>query len=520
MSGLLDQYGNPMQKDALLTQYDRPNVHGVRTFLSRSITTGLTPYRLARVLKAAEDGDVEDYLTLAEELEEKDSHYLSVMGTRKRAVSQLEITVEAASDDKNDVANAELIEDWLDRDQLQSEIFDILDAIGKGYSATEIIWDMSESQWLPKDIVWRDPRHFGFDFNTHNDLMMYQDHQLVPMPAYKFITHMHKAKSGLAVRGGLARSCAWMYLFKNFSVKDWVIFNEAYGQPIRVGKYGAGASDEDRNILMRAVANIGSDAAAIIPESMMIEFVEAGGKTSSVDIFERLAKFCDQQMSKAVIGQTTTVDAISGGHAVSKEHNEVREDIERSDAIQLQGTLNAQLIPIIVSLNRGPQKRYPRLRIGRSEQIDRTELVTVAEKAVGMGITVSKSQMRIKLGLPAPEEGDQDDILGAKPDSTDIASQRFMSRLMGNNPQAAANKAPETDKIADLSGELAEEWEEVMLPIEAALAQALSECASYEEFSQKMLEMIPDLNMDALTDKIAQANFTARIAGNLDIDKE
>ena len=53
--------------------------------------------------------------------------------------------------------------DWLNRDQLQMELFDILDAVGKGFSATEIIWDMSERQWMPGALKRRDPRWFQFD---------------------------------------------------------------------------------------------------------------------------------------------------------------------------------------------------------------------------------------------------------------------------------------------------------------------------------------------------------------------
>src|SRR3546814_21150705 len=75
----------------------------------------------------------------------KDLHYLSVLGTRKRAVSQLPINVEAASEDPNDELDAQLIRDWLKRLTLQAELFDILDAIGKGYSVTEIVWKLGDT---------------------------------------------------------------------------------------------------------------------------------------------------------------------------------------------------------------------------------------------------------------------------------------------------------------------------------------------------------------------------------------
>src|SRR3546814_12737192 len=98
-----------------------------------------------------------------------------------------------------------------------------------------------------------------------------------PLTALKFIIHTHKAKSGLPIRGGLARVAAWAWMFKNFTLKDWVVFCETFGQPLRVGRYGPEASQKDRDVLFAAVANIASDCAAIIPKGMEIEFGRAEG---------------------------------------------------------------------------------------------------------------------------------------------------------------------------------------------------------------------------------------------------
>ncbi|MBN8194854.1 DUF935 family protein, partial [Bacillus sp. NTK074B] len=67
-----------------------------------------------------------------------------------------------------------------------------------------------------------------------------------------YLIHVAKAKSGLAIRGGLARLAAWAWLFKNYSLKDWAIFLEAYGHPLRLGRYGQHAKPEEKQILLRA----------------------------------------------------------------------------------------------------------------------------------------------------------------------------------------------------------------------------------------------------------------------------
>jgi len=122
------------------------------------------------------------------------------------------------------------------------------------------------------------PRHFGGDTpyaaSSGQSGIAIQP-MTAPLAPFKFIVHFAKAKAGLPVRGGLARAAGWSYLFKNYVLKDWVTFTEVFGQPLRVGKYHPGASEKDKQALLQAVSNIGTDAAAIIPESMLIEFTEA-----------------------------------------------------------------------------------------------------------------------------------------------------------------------------------------------------------------------------------------------------
>lgn len=406
-SRLVDHLGRPVELSALQEEQAGPSLIGVRTILSDHPSRGLTPQKLASLLLEAEEGDATRYLELAEDMEEKDLHYLSVLSTRKRAVSKLELTVEAASDDAEDERTAQFVRDALARDSLKSELYDVLDAIGKGYSVSEIEWEMSASSWVPKSIEWRDPRWFVFDRTDGRTLRLREGATAVDLAPWKFIFHVHKAKSGLPIRGGVARAAAWSYLFKNFGLKDWVAFAEVFGQPIRVGKYTPGASETDKQALRRAVANIGSDAAAVIPQSMLIEFIEAGSKGASVDVYERLCDFLDRQVSKAVIGQTLTSDVskAGGSRALGDVHNEVRHDIMNDDAEQLEGSVNRDLVVPIVDLNFGPRKagQYPRVRFGRPDLLTPMQKVGVARALVPLGLRVEASQFRDMLGMPEPD---------------------------------------------------------------------------------------------------------------------
>lgn len=535
MAVLLDAYGRPIDLAALKQQKSAPTTTGVRApYSGRHPASGLTPNRLARILREAIDGDADHYLELAEDMEERDLHYLGVLGIRKRQVSGLEVTVEAASDAAIDQEAADLVRAFIDRDTFADELVDILDAIGKGYSVTEIIWDTSEKQWSIDRLEWRDPRFFRFDLDRATVLL--RDGGLdLPLAPAGYITHMAKVKSGLAIRGGLARAAAWSFMFKSYTIKDWAIFCEAYGQPLRLGKYDTGATEADKEILLNAVASIGTDYAAIVPQSMAIEFIKAD-IAGSHQLYKERADWLDQQVSKAVLGQTGTTDAIAGGYAVGKVHDGVREDIERADARQLAATINRDLVRPLCALNLGPLKAYPRLCIGRPDEVDVDSLVKNVAQLVPLGLKVGMSTMRDKLGLPDPDP--EEELLGgaAAPDPTGqagrpvtdpaarVAGQAAGAPPAGQDPVQTAAQAsqigakPGPDAIDTLVSEIlaGDGWSPLVAPMLAGLEAQIAEVKTAEEARQLFATHLAQMDVNAMATKLAQAAFAARLAGEVD----
>ena len=108
---ILDQFGRPVEKSLLRQEIAGPTISGVRSILSEHPAQGLTPGPLGVLLREAETGDAESYLELAEEIEEKQLHYLAVLGTWKRQVAQLNIQVEPADDSAEAIRDADLVKD-------------------------------------------------------------------------------------------------------------------------------------------------------------------------------------------------------------------------------------------------------------------------------------------------------------------------------------------------------------------------------------------------------------------------
>src|SRR6202035_1441022 len=172
---LYDAYGREVDTAYLRDEQAAPTMAGVRNIYSvMHPSVGLTPEKLIAIQREAEAGDPYLYLELAEEMEEKDLHYLAVIGTRKQAVAGAELIVTPASEAVEDQRAADLVRDFVGGGglDLESVLYDILDAIGKGFSATEIIWDTAGREWIPNRLVWRDPRWFMFDWISGEELLV------------------------------------------------------------------------------------------------------------------------------------------------------------------------------------------------------------------------------------------------------------------------------------------------------------------------------------------------------------
>ncbi|MCF8483308.1 MAG: DUF935 domain-containing protein [Rhodospirillum sp.] len=516
---LLGPDGQPIKRKDLEREIATPTIGGVLSPWSEFSVTKTTPRRLSTLLRSVEQGgDPSAYLALAAEIEERDLHYAGVLGVRKRQVSQLPITVEAASDDKADQIAADLAREWLDRDELEDDLFDILDALGKGVSYTEMIWEPQGDRLWPR-LEWRDPKWFRFDrIDGRTPLLIDESGAEVPFPPFKFINHRGRFLSGLPIKGGLARGACWSWIFKTFDIQAWMVLAEVYGHPVRLGKYHEGATEEQKRTLMKAVRSIAQDAAAIIPSSMVIDFIDAKVSTNG-EMFERMANYMDMQTSKLVLGQVGTTDAVAGGYAVGKVHDGVRGDIERADAKGLAGTLNRDAVRPLIDVNLGPRDRYPRLKIGRDEEFDREKEAKILQALVPMGLKVTMSEARDRFGYQDPDEGE--DLLsappaaqqsGAHPEAPPIDA---TTRTAGLTPAAASNPAP--DLIGDLAERESEErWEEVMTPVRDEIQALLEDCTTPEEFLARLPELAGRLPMEGLTESLARCAFAARLEGEAD----
>lgn len=531
-AGYTDDFGRTVDAAALGAEFAFPQSIGRRRVIGETIASGLTPEGLAAILQRAASGDIRAYLTLAEEMEERYLHYASQLQTRRLAVEGITPTVE--HDDKVPAKIVDAVNALVEPSAFDEMAGTLTDAIAKGFSVAEMMWEYQDRMLKPVEYKWRDPRFFQFDEATQTELRLADDsapRDGLVLPGAKFVIHTPRSKMGLPIRRGMARPAAWAFLIQTFSLQDWASFSEIYGVPLRVGTYGPNASQEDRRALLTAVRMIANDAAAIVPAGMTLEFHKIEGQHGAA-VFGGLIDYVDKQVSKLILGQTMTSDNGSS-MAQAKVHNEVRLDIMSADARQLAQTINRDLIVPFVIMNFGPQAVYPRVAYPVAEPEDIKELTEAIQRLVPLGLRVSQREMRERIGLGEPEKGEEllvapkpqpalpsaqtaePPVKGGGKDPDEAASGAATSLASLNSAGLPSAGADAIDLSIDamLAGD---GWERLIQPMVTGLDAQLASASSEAEAVGILAAHFRSMDTEALTDMLARATFAARLAGEAD----
>ncbi|MGH8043518.1 MAG: DUF935 domain-containing protein, partial [Stenotrophomonas sp.] len=398
-------------------------------------------------------------------------------------------------------------------DNLEGILFDTTDAIGKGFVNQEIEWGRIGSAWQPKSILHRPQSWFQFHRGYQQEIRLRngtgEGEALRP---FGWITHTHSAKSGYMERSALFRVLVWPYLFKNYSVGDLAEFLEIYGIPMRIGKYPPGASEKEKLTLLRALMQIGHNAAGIIPEGMTMDFpAVAEGDPKA---FELMIEWCERSQSKAILGGTLTsqADGKSSTNALGNVHNEVRKELKDADGKQVATTLTRDLVYPLAVLNglipQGDRRRCPRFVFDLAETKDITVFAEALPALVGLGMRIPPSWAHTELGIP--EAGPDEPVLGATP----VAPQADRAALSRAHP-AAAVAAPR-DREDQLVGLVADEIDPVVAGWVDKIQALVDGARDLEQVREGLLALLPQLSTEQFTRAMQHALAIGGAAGMLD----
>lgn len=523
---ILDQFGTPIEA-AKLQEPQTARLAQLRNEFDTHPSRGLTPPRLAKILQSAEQGDLTAQHELFADMEEKDGHLFSVMDQRRSAVKRLDWDI-VPSDNASpaEKADAEFVKEAIQSmEDFDDVLFDMTDAIGHGFAPLEMQWGRVDGVQMPIKVQHRPQGWFKLALNpeiSRNELRL-RDNTADGEALWPFgwILHQHRARSGYISRSGLYRVMAWPFLFKNYAIRDLAEFLEIYGLPLRLGTYNASATKEDKATLLRAVVNIGHDAAAIIPQGMMIDFKEAAKGDHKT--FDAMISLMERIQSKVALGGTlTSGEGTHGTQALGTVHQDIALHLRDSDAKQIATTITRQLIYPILACNKGlaDPRRCPRLVFDTQEPEDLKLMSDAVPKLVGVGMRIPVRWAHEKLKIPEANEGEEVLTLPNPAATLPVAERPLTAKPAKASLKAQPLPAADGDELDDLVGEMMDDWQEVMGETLKPVQDALAAASSLAEFRDGLESALSQMDPTRLAEMLARGQFAARAWGQLNQAKK
>ena len=343
---------------------------------------------------------------------------------------------------------------------------------------------------------------------------------------------------------------------KNYSVKDWMAFAEVYGMPLRIGRYEPAASEVDIGVLKNAIRQLGHDAGAVLPKNMEIEFQDAArmtGSSNSDPVFGKLAKFCNDEVSKAILGQTASTEGTPGRLGSDEAQENVRDDIRDNDAEQLAATIQRDLVNPLIDLNWGPREphEYPIISLAFEQPEDLKLVSDAMVPFIAAGLRVEAQWVRDKFGAEMPEDGaeiigektqeekDEEAAAKAKADAAFAAaaagngnggeptppapgepgepapgepSEEAMQRAVALVVNAL--KASTTEEIVNLSDAEAKNWRAQMDPIVGPIMALAKRSKNFEAFVAGLDKVLSEMDDTIFLERLATSTYKARGLGD------
>jgi phage gp29-like protein len=191
-----------------------------------------------------------------------------------------------------------------------------------GYVCAEVMWSNRGGQTVASEIRVRDPRQFGFMRGEQGYVLRHLTRENSwtgeTPPLKKILVWSYGALDGSPYGRALGEAIFWPHFFKRNIIKFNLKFLENYASPKVVGKYPRGSQTDQLATLNAAVNTIANETGISIPETMMLEYLQANA-SGTVDAYEKAIRYFDEQISEVILGETGSLSQSTGGGSRARD---------------------------------------------------------------------------------------------------------------------------------------------------------------------------------------------------------
>lgn len=316
-----------------------------------------------------------------------DSHLSCVIEKRRNAVlcSDIEFRRDGKPDDK---VNEQIRSPWFSR-----LIADIIDAKFWGFTLCQFFKD---GEWVDYNLI---PRKHA-DPIKRIILRRQTDITGIPWEEYPDLLFVGREDD----LGLLAKAAPWV-IYKRNTTGDWSQFSEVFGMPIQ--EYTYDTDDESsRQRALDDASNSGSLAVFVHGKDTTLNLVEAGNKTGSADVYERLCERCNNEISKLILGNTLTTESSgTGTQALGTVHKKVEDKVTQADRLYLLDVLNYDMCDIFLRMSidtSGGEFCFP-----EQKDIDPTSKINIiTQLRMNFNLPIADDYLYEEFGIEKPADYD------------------------------------------------------------------------------------------------------------------
>jgi phage gp29-like protein len=532
----------------------------VRDRLS-AITPPWSPEQIANALKAAEQGDMRAQAELLEHMEERDGELAGYMLTRRLAPCGVRWSIDPANDSTEALRVADMVRAEVKGiPNFEHAFRDMQDAIGKSIAALWMDWQPGgrtpDTTHRIEGLHYISAKRYKFHWREERFLILPDEAPLnaagaagisaganigVEPPPWKVVLHRSRTRTTHPAKGGCLRIVVFDFMLRNYSKKDFAVFCEIFGMPLRLGKYPDGASEEDKAELAAALEHLGTDSMAIVSKLVEIDYLEWKGSNATIPYTE-LHKLCGRNMQFAILGQdqTNTHNDAGGRTQVEFGGAPIRQDILEADCIDTQATWTRQVCyPIVgfsnlerpyVDQNTGrivwpiADSLCPKLKLHYEPEHDYESMIAVDVPLLTvLRIPQTKGQIAKRYGRELPEGVNPDELVevaAPQPQQVDAGSNgngrnRSFARELTDNLTFSTVRGERAQATLDAFGDrgvaaATDALAQLTTPLRRMI---LHEASSLEDVERRLRKAFDDLDASELETLVRRGTFVARLHG-------
>lgn len=367
-----------------------------------------------------------------QELEARDAHLGGCLRTRRSALAAAEMRVVDTDDSLLSRTIGQFVRDALSSSTgLRGSINQMLDAFGKGWSLAEVQWQIDPTTGQTTIASLQARRQERFALDTQNRLWLIDEatnsqnspRTLAPdlcphpcnaavfapnpqlMPDRKFVRFINEPTPATPYGTPLTARAGWLSWYKLHNLESWNEHNTRFGNPMTVVRPAPGSSDNDIARIKQAMADAAGDSSTIMIDAQHdLELVNPGSATSAGSSYRELADWCNDEISKIILGQTLTSGEgrRTGSRALGSVHERVLNSYHAADALSFGEQLTAQIARWLTDFNFGTNVPAPRIVFEtRDPEHDIAEL-ELDEKLMRIGVPISTAWFYRRYRRPVP----------------------------------------------------------------------------------------------------------------------